>query len=82
MTRAARQWQRQGRWQWRAITGTTTTSVTRATMTSSTGVFCVDDPVECLHHVGAAVALARVTTVAWTHCLGAGAVTRGAGGSH
>ena len=39
------------------------------------------DPVERLHRVGAAVALVRVTTVAWPPCLGAGAVAQGAGGS-
>ncbi len=37
-----------------------------------TGVLRTDDPVECLNHVGATAALARVTTVAWPPCLGAG----------
>ena len=39
----------------------------------------MDNLVECLHPVGAAVALARVATVARPPCLGAGAVARGEG---
>jgi hypothetical protein len=46
-----------------------------------TGVLCTYDPVERLHRDGATVALARVATVAWPPCLGAGAVAQGAGSS-
>ena len=45
------------------------------------GVLRANDPVECLHRVGATAALSRVTTLAWPSCLGAGAVARGAGGT-
>ncbi len=45
----------------------------------STVILLTDDSVERLHHVGAAVALARVATVARPPCSGAGAVARGAG---
>jgi hypothetical protein len=47
-----------------------------------TGVLRANDTVECLHRVGATVALAQVITVAWPSCLGAGAVAQGVGGSH
>ena len=40
----------------------------------TSGVLRTDDTVECLHRVGATKALARVTTVAWPPCLGAGTV--------
>ena len=45
----------------------------------STVILLTDDSFECLHRVGAAVALAHVTTVARPPCSGAGAVARGAG---
>ncbi len=45
----------------------------------STGVLLIDYLVECLNHVGAAVALTRVATVARPPCLGAGAVAQGTG---
>jgi hypothetical protein len=44
-----------------------------------TVVLLTDNMVECLHRVGAVVALARVATVARPPCLGTGAVVRGAG---
>jgi hypothetical protein len=53
---------------------TNTPSKTSADAARSMVILATDDPVECLHRVGATVALARVATVARPPCLGAGAV--------
>ena len=47
----------------------------------SPGVLRANNPVECLHRVGATATLSRVATSARPSCLGAGAVARGAGGT-
>jgi len=54
---------------------TNTLSKTSADAAHSTVILATNDTVECLHHVGATVALARVATVARPPCLGAGAVS-------
>ena len=53
---------------------TNTSSKTSADAARSTVILATNDPVGCLHRVGATVALARVTTVARPPCIGAGAV--------
>jgi ABC-type uncharacterized transport system YnjBCD ATPase subunit len=53
---------------------TNTLSKTSASAARSMGILFADDPVERLNRVGAAIALARVATVAGPPRLGAGAV--------